>query len=116
MKGLKLFSKTNSKGHWNLASYHPPQSLTWTWILSFSLPRGDEGRWLGFHMYKTNQGRKWLLQIARCAIRWERQRPMWYRDIWQRERAKRDRDSYERYLMRSAQGEHSAGPEHPTIQ
>jgi hypothetical protein len=112
MQGLKLFSKTNSKRHWNLASYHPPQSLTWTWILSLSVLSQEEGKWFYFSPIRTNVGLQWILTLHRVRLQWHRQRPMWYRDIWQRERERRDRDSYERYLMRSEESrpEVSEGP------
>jgi len=86
MSGLALFRRTSNSGCWNLASFHSPHSLTWSWILSFSLPQGDSGRWLGFHRWQTNQGQQWLLQIARCDLQWRRQRPIWYRHLYQKQR------------------------------
>ncbi len=82
--GLALFEKTNSQGCVNLASFHSPHSLTWSWILSFSLPRAGSGRWLGFHPWQTNQGRQWVFQIAWCTFQWHQQSPMWYRDMYMR--------------------------------
>jgi len=91
MKGLKFFSRTSGKGCWNLASFHSPHSMTWSWILSFSLPRSrDEGRWLYFSHYRSNVGLEWSLQVARTCLRWHRQRPMWYRDCYMRLRDKQD--------------------------
>jgi hypothetical protein len=90
MQGLKLFTRTSGRRCWNIASFHSPHSLTWSWILSLSLPRGDEGRWLHFARWQTNQGRQWCLQIARCGLQWHRQRPMWFRDCYYRLRDKQD--------------------------
>lgn len=88
--GLALFTKTSGRRCWNVASFHSPHSLTWSWILSFSLPRADEGRWLHFISWRTNCGRQWLLQVARCALQWHTQRPMWFRDSYYRLRDQRD--------------------------
>lgn len=91
MKGLSLFRRTSNKGCWNIAAFHSPHSLTWSWILSFSLPTKGSGRWLGFHRWQTNDGGQWLLQVARCALQWHRQRPMWYRDLyWKLDRQRED--------------------------
>ena len=88
--GLSFFRRTNSAGCWNLASFHNPHSLTWSWILSFDLPRTDEGRWLYFSKYRANTGLQWSLQVARMCLRWHRQRPMFYRDLYYRLRDEHD--------------------------
>jgi hypothetical protein len=110
MKGLRLFSRTSDQRSWNLASFHSPHSLTWSWILSFRLPRGDEGRWLGFHRWQTNDGGQWLLQIARCALQWHRQRPMWYRDL--HARCRDELDTLEDFSRRPAP---ARSPFKPTV-
>lgn len=88
--GLILFQRTSDSGCWNVATFHSPHSLTWSWILSFRVPRADEGRWLHFARWKTNSGTQWCLQIARHALQWHRQQPMWYRDLWRRARDEHD--------------------------
>jgi hypothetical protein len=90
MQGLKFFTRTSDRRCWNLASYHSPHSLTWSWILSLSLPRPGEGRWFHFYRTRNNTGLHWLLQIARIALRWQTQRPMFYRDMYYRLRDKKD--------------------------
>ena len=92
MQGFALFRRTIDRRTWNIASWHSPHSLTWSWVLSFSfsLPRGDEGRWIGFHPYRTNHGLNWLVQLGRCSLRFQRQRPMWFREMYYCLRDKRD--------------------------
>lgn len=84
--GLKLFSQTSDRYTFNLAAFHSPHSLTWSWIVAFTRPRcPDEGRWLGAWTYKNNGGRQFGFQIMRCQLTFRRQRPMFYRTLWQRE-------------------------------
>lgn len=95
MNGFKFFSRTSDKKCWNLAAFHSPHSLTWSWILSFRLPRSrDEGRWIGFSRYRTNEGLQWYLQFARTCLTWHSQRPMWFRDLYMRKRDKEDGELY----------------------
>lgn len=115
MKGLALFTHVSGGGI-NIASWHSPHSLTWSWILSIRRQRNGEGRWLGFHLRKTNVGTQWMLQFAHCTLQWHRQRPMWYREMWNRKRAREDSESYERYLMRSAEAGPNVGEGSRTLQ
>jgi hypothetical protein len=97
MKGLKFFSRTNSRGTWNLASYHSPHSLTWRWIVSIDLPRRGEGRWRpGWYWSPHNSGGQAYFQILKVGIRLHWQRPMWYRDMYQRARDEADGYRYQR--------------------
>ena len=103
IKGLKFLSRTNSMRLWNLASYHSPHSLTWRWVISFSLFRGDEGRvwpiWMGD---RNNNGYQLCIRVPFIGIlRFSQQRPMWYRDLYIRLRDERDRSAYERSKMRA---------------
>ena len=98
MKGLKLFSRTSDRRTINLASFHSPHSLTWRWLVSFSLFRGDEARvrpiWWG---YRANNGLQWGFRIPFVGmVRWAQQRPMWYRDLYTRARDEADTARYER--------------------
>lgn len=95
MKGLAIMSRTSDPRTLNLASFHSPHSLTWSWILLFHRPRADEGRWLHFSSWRTNCGRQWCLQIARHALQWHRQQPMWFRDLWQKARDENDALKYQ---------------------
>lgn len=117
MQGLKLLHRTSSQHCWNLASYHSPHSLTWRWCLSLTLPHSDFGRWRPtFWKYRDNNGLQWAVGFLRFYMQWHVQKPMWYRDLYTRLRDERDQHSYDRYLMRSAQAEHGAAPEHRTLQ
>lgn len=95
MKGLRLFARTSCPHSINLASYHSPHSLTWSWILSVAF----DGIWkhhdkpklrMGFHPYRTNGGLQIVLTIPGFVFQWHRQREMWFRDLRQRERHERD--------------------------
>lgn len=44
MNGLSFFRRTNDRHTVNLASYHDPRSITWSWVLSFSTFKPGEGR------------------------------------------------------------------------
>ena len=92
MNGLAFFRRTNSQGHWNLASWHSPHSMTWRWIVSFSRFRADEWRWWPIWMpYRSNVGFQWAVRIPPFGLlRFSQQRPMWYRDCYQRLRDKQD--------------------------
>lgn len=89
--GLSVLRRTSDQRTFNLLAYHSPHSLTWSWCLSVSF---DRIAWnehanrlrLGVHPYRTNAG----LQIAFLApwlcLQWHRQQPMYYRDMWRRQR------------------------------
>ncbi len=72
--GFSLFQRTSSLRTINLASWHNPRSLTWSWILS--LAREDVSRW-GFFPYRTNDGLQWVLRAGVFSLHWLRQKPMW---------------------------------------
>lgn len=100
--GLNFFRKTSQRGSWNIAAYHNPHSLTWSWVLSLSLFRADEGRvrplWWS---YPTNQGRQWGFRIPYVGIvSWHRQQPMWFRDMYMRLRDETDTAAYHRSVAR----------------
>ena len=99
--GLALFQKTNSPWHWNIASFHSPHSLTWSWILSFSVFKSDEGRWWPlFWSYRTNQGPHWGLRFPPFGLlTWQQQQPMWYRDLFIRRRDEAERLRSERNAL-----------------
>jgi hypothetical protein len=93
--GVDFFEQTSDRHVINLAGYHSPHSLTWRWSLSFSRPRNrDEGRWFGFWSRKHNCGGEVALQLARCQLRLNTQKPMWYRDLYMQLRDERDRLSW----------------------
>lgn len=83
--GLSFFRRTNSPGHWNIAAYHSPHSLTWQWVLSFALFRADEWRvWPIWMPERQHEGLfQWTARIPFVGfLRWHRQKPMWYRDMY----------------------------------
>lgn len=88
MKGLKFFTRTSSSRLFNIAAYHSPHSLTWSWVLSFSFERQVRPLWYG---YRTNGGYHCGLRIPLVGVfMWQKQRPMWYRDLYQRKRDEAD--------------------------
>jgi hypothetical protein len=103
IEGLEFFVKTNSARIWNIASYHSPHSLTWRWILSFSLHRSDEHRvWPIFAPWRDNNGLQWMLRIPFVGyFSWKQQRPMWFRDLYRDARDEQDRKTWEQWLARA---------------
>ena len=99
-KGLKLFSKTSCKKTFNVASFHSPHSLTWSWILSFRrhevirpkfyARRSKDGIGAGFgtlisaYAYRTNNGLTWDVCLFWHGLHFTRQSPTWYRDMFWR--------------------------------
>lgn len=118
---LALFQKTNSKGLYNIASWHSPHSLTWSWILSVHF----DGIWrhpptsvrkglrLGFHTYRGNQGLQWSLVAPFVVVSWKRQREMWYRDMYRRCWSEREALEQANSKLRRALREHRALVEAP---
>lgn len=107
MSGLKLFTRTSDRHSWNLASYHSPHSLTWSWLLCFSLFRSDVRRvWPLGWAYRTNTGRCWGLRLPWIGVlHYQSQRPIWYRDLYMQQRGERaqpsERESIARTVRRS---------------
>jgi len=58
---LKFFQRTNDPTHWNIASYHDPRSITWSWILAFSRFRPGERK--VFPLLGHWRGRDWYFRI-----------------------------------------------------
>jgi len=102
--GLALFQRTNSRGHYNLAAFHSPHSLTWTWILSVTV--SGEFHWPRFRRWKTNYGPQYSLALPFLCFQTHRQHPMWYRDLYisrwsECERLKADNSRLRRELARA---------------
>lgn len=76
MTGLKFFSRTNDGHWWNLASYHDPNSITWSWILSFGTRKPDE-RWIWFFFHSSR--RRWDMCFLGLRLCWQTQSKMPYR-------------------------------------
>lgn len=94
IRGLSLFAKTNSRGCYNIASWHSPHSMTWSWVLSLSLPRRGQGRFFHFATFRSTLPTQWHLQLMWFTLSWLRQNPMWYRDTYHKlndEQAQRER-------------------------
>lgn len=104
MNGLRFFTRTSQQRCWNVASYHSPHSLTWSWVVSLSLFRGDEARvWPLWFSYRTNDGLQWGFRIPWLGIvQWHRQRPVYYRDLYHRQRDEQDREKYQAHLKGAA--------------
>jgi hypothetical protein len=97
--GLSLFTRTSDPCCFSIASYHSPHSLTWSWSLSFHFFRSGESRWrcraiAGSHRHNCGM-RAWFCVPVIGVIRWERQHPMYYRDLYLRLRDKLDHQRYE---------------------
>lgn len=75
--GLKVFERTNAPWCWNIAAYHSPRSLTWSWLLSFSLFRKDENRvWPLYQRHSIGQT-VWTLRLPFVGLlRWAAQEQM----------------------------------------
>lgn len=105
--GLAFFVRCSGQSCWNIVSFHSRSSLTWSWILSFSLFRGDEWRvWPLGWKHRNNNGLQWGFRIPWIGIvHWHRQQPMYYADIWRSERDERDRLEYEASCERARERE-----------
>ena len=88
--GLAVLRRTNDRRAFNLLAYHSPHSLTWSWILSARFDRttrmGDGRLRFALHPYQTNQGLQIVLVLPWLCLQWHRQQPMFYRDMWRRQR------------------------------
>ena len=105
--GLALFGRTNCQHTWNVASFHSPHSLTWSWVLSWHFHQTGWAQWWPlFWWYQTNHGPHWGLRLPGIGyISWQQQRPMWYRDLYLRKRdeleaVKHERNAFERQVPR----------------
>jgi len=92
--GLSLFTKTNSRGLFNLAAYHSPHSLTWSWIVSVKF----DGVWrrpsgwprFGVWAHRDNQGLQVSVTLPFMVFSRHVQEPMWYRNLFARARDRED--------------------------
>lgn len=100
--GFAAFKRTSSRTTWNVASFHSPHSLTWSWVLSlrrqplftfrpwaqfhgghFPGFGAGFGQFISFHAYRNNGG--WQIGWSLLWHEFHRssQRPMWFKDIVQ---------------------------------
>lgn len=89
--GLAVLHRTSDPRTLNLLSYHSPHSLTWSWVLSLQIDRiawNEHANRLrfGIRPYRTNQGLQIAFLVPWLCLHWHRQQPMFYRDMWQRQR------------------------------
>jgi hypothetical protein len=101
--GFTVFRKTSSRAVWNIASYHSPHSLTWSWGLSlrrqptftfrpwaqfhggnFSGFGAGFGQLIAFSAYRNNGGWQIGWSLLWHELHRSRQQPMWFRDIYRR--------------------------------
>jgi len=119
VSGLKAFSRTSSERTWNIASYHSPHSLTWRWLVNvmagrvlspFRLHLDPGPHFAGFmfsigiggaHAYTTNGGWQFGVWIMGLHFHLSQQRPMWFRDMYQRARDEADQLSGHAWLSDS---------------
>jgi hypothetical protein len=105
--GLSLLTATNSPRVWTVAAWHSPHSLTWSWLIHLGAGRPTfkphwfrhkpwSGLSFGFgtlfsvSAYRDNQGWQGGLGLGGLDFRFQRQEPMWYRDLYIRLRDEQD--------------------------
>jgi len=112
---LSLLSRTSDSKTISLAYWHSPHSLTWRWGLSlrrhplaWTKPYVHRntvgfgaglGTLLSFHAYHTNGGWQWGLCALWHGLHFDQQRPMWFKDMF--ERVSRERDEAQRDLRKA---------------
>lgn len=89
--GLTVLHRTSDPRTFNILAYHSPHSLVWSWFLSVSFDRiawNEHASRLrfGLHPFRTNQGLQIAFALPWVCFQWRRQQPMFYRDMWQRQR------------------------------
>lgn len=91
---LHFLDKTSQPSCWTLAAWHSRHSLTWRWVMHVMRFRGDERRWCWPPLlrWRTNYGLNWTLVIPWvCRIEFQQQHSMFYRDMYERQFAERER-------------------------
>ena len=99
---LLLFSRTSARRTFIVAGWHSSHSLTWRWSLcvrphNIARPtpfayRNSAGFGVGIGpllsvtTHCTNDGRQWEVSAFWHGLHFSQQRPMWFRDIYRRER------------------------------
>ena len=100
MNGLELFRRTNNRLSINLASFHSPRSITWSWIIALTrepvawprpyarlkvrgttVPGGHIGlgHLIGLTVYRDNHGWQMSASMLWVSLRWMRQQSMFRR-------------------------------------
>lgn len=82
--GFQIFEK-NNEGSRLWAAYHSPHSLTWRWTVSLH-KRFEVTRWFSAICQKHNYGSQTYVMFGWWALRISTQKPMWYRDLYQKVR------------------------------
>jgi hypothetical protein len=116
ISGFRLFEK-RGRGRLDVASWHSPHSLTWSWILTiaWAVPAYVKPHWqwssvgphkfrgfsvgslINAHAMRNNNGWQWGFALLGLSLHWAHQYPMWFRDLyWKRERDRRERQKFER--------------------
>lgn len=109
--GLTIFER-RGRGRADIASWHSPHSLTWSWILtvSWAVPGYVKPHWqwetvgphkfrgasigslINAHAMRNNNGWQWGFAVLGLSLSWSHQYPMWFRDLYWR----RESERYER--------------------
>jgi hypothetical protein len=95
--GFSFLNRTNSPRTFGIAAWHSPHSMTWRWLLHWSFFKADERRahWRLLHWHRNNSGVMAILFIPWAGrFDFQTQQPLWYRDVYVRERDERDRERY----------------------
>lgn len=99
--GLSLLN-TRGRGRLDIASWHSPHSLTWSWILTiaWAIPGYVKPHWqwesvgphrfrcasigslVNVHARRHNGGWQWGCTLLGLSLQWHHQYPMWFRDLY----------------------------------
>jgi len=90
--GATFFVRTSSRRRWLIAAWHSPHSLTWRWLIDFTLLEGDARcAWPLFWKIPCKTSLQWGIRLPWLAmVSFHSQRPMWYREMYMRLRDKQD--------------------------
>jgi hypothetical protein len=103
--GFAAFKRTNRRWGFNIAAYHSPHSLTWRWLLHANpcqvlwwpyVQANSIGFGFGIGFASANaylsHGGGWNFNVTLLGLHlgFQQQRPMWYRDLYQRARDETD--------------------------
>jgi len=93
MTALTFFGRTNMRRH-RVIAWHSPHSLTWRWSLWVGLERPRLRPYFAPYRKPCRPGHKGLLEWSAhffgLRLSFNQQEPMWYRDMYQRQRDRLD--------------------------
>lgn len=75
MRGLRFFRRTSARHSYNIAAYHDPRSLTWSWLVSISFDSWSRRLTPGPLVGRVCQ-QVWLRIPFVCSLHFQWQRKM----------------------------------------